>query len=93
MRLALKFSVFRIYRSSAIYFFASFAPRILTFATLLVLAHALDADDYGRISLMSTIAILLGTFASSWISVTAYRFSADRDDSRRAWFQAEALAA
>ena len=65
--------------SDALYFIASLGPRILTFGTILVLAHTLTAQDFGKVSLIVTTSLVILTLSSAWLSTSAYRFVADRN--------------
>jgi O-antigen/teichoic acid export membrane protein len=79
--------------SDALYFIASLGPRILTFGTMLVLAHTLTAEDFGRVSLIVTTSLVILTLSSAWLSTSAYRFVADRNPMDRQEAEANLLAA
>jgi O-antigen/teichoic acid export membrane protein len=69
--------------SDLLYFIASLGPRVLTFGTMLILAHTLPGADFGSLSLVITISLVILTLSSSWLSTSAYRFVADRNEGDR----------
>jgi O-antigen/teichoic acid export membrane protein len=78
--------------TEVLYFVSSIGTRVLVFGAQLVLAHTLAASDFGQLSLLITIGLLIVSFASAWLSTSAYRFAAGTADSEQRRLETELLA-